>query len=237
VAALVSRRDELAGALAAVEGRLAAACRAAGRPREDVTLVAVTKTRPVEDIALLADLGVRDVGESKDQEAAGKAAALAGAVPGLRWHVVGRLQRNKARSVATYAAAVHSVDRASLVHALSDGAVRAARDVEVLLQVSLDADPERGGVLLADLPALAALTAGAAGLRLRGLMAVAPRGADPDGAFGVLRELAEQLRRDHPDATWLSAGMSGDLEAAVRNGATHVRVGTALLGHRPPPPR
>lgn len=233
----MSRRDELATALAAVEERLTAACRAAGRRREEVTLVAVTKTRPVEDVALLAELGVRDVGESRDQEAAQKAAALAATVPDLRWHFVGRLQRNKARSVAGYATAVHSVDRPALVHALSDGAVRAGRELDVLLQVSLDGDPDRGGVLPPDLPALADLTGGAAGLRVRGVMAVAPPGVDPDAAFLVLREVADRLRDDHPDATWVSAGMSGDLEAAVRRGATHVRVGTALLGHRPPLPR
>ena len=226
----MSRRDELAARLAAVEERLAAACAAAGRPREDVTLVAVTKTRPVQDVALLAELGVRDVGESKDQEAADKAAAL----PELTWHFVGRLQRNKARSVAQYAGAVHSVDRDRLVDALSDGAQRAGRQVAVLLQVSLDGDPGRGGVLPGDVPALAEHAAAAPGLVLRGVMAVAPQGADPDAAFARLHEAAERLRRDHSGATWLSAGMSGDLEAAVRHGSTHVRVGTALLGHRPP---
>jgi pyridoxal phosphate enzyme (YggS family) len=231
-AAATSRRAELAASLAAVEQRLAAACAAAGRPRRDVTLVAVTKTRPVTDVALLAGLGVVDVAESKDQEARGKAAAL----PDLRWHFVGQVQRNKARSIATYADVVHSVDRPPLVDALSEGAARAGRTLDVLLQVSLasGADDARGGAALADVPALADRVASAAALRLAGVMAVAPLGADPDGAFSRLAACAHALRRDHPDATDVSAGMSGDLEPAVAHGATYVRVGTALLGARPP---
>ena len=227
----LTRRGELAAGLAAVEQRLAAACAAAGRRREDVLLVAVTKTRPASDVALLRDLGVRDVGESKDQEAAAKAAE----VPGVRWHLVGRLQRNKARSVASYADVVHAVDRLPLVAALSDGAVRAGREVDVLLQVSLDGDPERGGALPGDVPALADAVAAAHGLRLRGVMAVAPLGGPPELAFARLGEVSARLRTDHPGADAVSAGMSGDLEAAVAAGATIVRVGTALLGHRPPP--
>jgi PLP dependent protein len=230
------RRAEIAAALAQVERRLSAACAAAGRAREEVVLVAVTKTRPASDVALLHELGVRDVGESKDQEAAAKAQQLAG-LPGVRWHFVGRLQRNKARSVARYATAVHSVDSERLVTALSEGAARAGRDLDVLLQVSLDGDPGRAGVLPADLPALADAAARAPGLRLTGLMAVAPLGADPGPAFTRLAELSADLRRQHPAAGWLSAGMSGDLEAAVSAGATHVRIGSALLGRRPPPSR
>jgi PLP dependent protein len=232
---VADRRTELAEALGALERRLAAACAAAGRSREQVRLVAVTKTRPASDVALLAGLGVTDVGESRDQEASAKAAALAG-LP-LRWHQVGRLQRNKARSTARWASWVHSVDRAPLVAALSDGAVRAGRELAVLLQVSLDGDPGRGGALPADLPALADEVAAAEGLVLRGVMAVAPLGEDPARAFDRLADVAARLRADHPAADAVSAGMSGDLEAAVAAGATIVRVGTALLGHRPPPGR
>lgn len=229
----MSRRDELAGALAALERRLAAACAAAGRPRDAVLLVAVTKTRPASDVALLAALGVRDVGESKDQEAAGKVAALADGPP-LRWHFVGRLQRNKARSVAAYAHVVHSVDRVPLVAALSDGARRAERELGVLLQVSLDGDPDRAGALPDDLPRLADEVAAAEGLRLDGLMAVPPLQGSAEADFARLAEAASRLRADHPQAVEVSAGMSGDLEVAVAAGATIVRVGTALLGHRPP---
>ena len=222
------RAQELQRNLADVEQRLTAACTAAGRTRDEVVLVAVTKTWPAADAAVLRDLGVLDLAENRDQEARDKAAA----VDGVRWHFVGQLQTNKARSVASYASVVHSVDLPALVEALGAGAVRAERTVEVLLQVSLDG--ARGGAAPADLASLADGVAATEGLRLRGLMAVAPLGADPAEAFGRLAALAEQLRRQHPGADLVSAGMSGDLEAAVAAGATHVRVGTALLGHRPP---
>jgi pyridoxal phosphate enzyme (YggS family) len=195
-----------------------------------VLLVAVTKTRPASDVRLLQSLGLADMGENRDQEARAKAAE----VPGVRWHFVGGLQTNKARSVATYADVVHSVDRPELVAALSAGAVRADRRLEVLLQVSLDGDPARGGCSAADLPALADAAAAAAGLELAGVMAVAPLGADPADAFDQLAELHERLLAQHPAAVARSAGMSGDLEQAVARGATHVRVGTALLGARAP---
>jgi pyridoxal phosphate enzyme (YggS family) len=227
---LPDRATELAGALADLEQRLAAACVAAGRQRDDVLLVAVTKTRPASDVRLLRDLGLVDIGENRDQEARAKAAQ----VSGVRWHFVGGLQTNKARSVASYADVVHSVDRAELVTALSAGAVRADRRLDVLLQVSLDGDPARGGALPADVPALAAVAAAAPGLRLAGVMAVAPLGADPAAAFADLAAIRAALVAEHPEATAMSAGMSGDLEQAVAQGATHVRVGTALLGARAP---
>jgi len=219
--------------LTAVEARLSAACSATGRSREDVVLVAVSKTRPAQDVAALAALGVCDVGENRDQEAAPKAGALADQVPGLRWHLVGQLQTNKARSVARYAFAVHSVDRPGLVEALAKGAQQAGRELDVLLQVSLSEHAGRGGAEPAEVPALADLTARAPGLRLAGVMAVAPLGADPERAFATLAEVSAQLRVDHPEATAISAGMSGDLEQAISHGATYVRVGTALFGSRP----
>ena len=229
----MTRHEELAANLAQLEERIARACAAAGRRRDELTLVAVTKTWPVTDCALLRDLGVHDLGENRDQEAAEKAAAL----DGVRWHFVGSVQTNKARSVAAYAHVVHSVDRPSLVSVLGDGAVRAERLVDVLLQVSLDGDPARGGADPDALPALADHVADTDGLRLRGLMAVAPLGADPAVAFGRLAELAARLRADHPCATAISAGMTGDLEQAVAAGATHLRVGTALMGARTLPLR
>jgi PLP dependent protein len=227
-----ARRAELVAGLAAVEQRIDAACRTAGRARAEVTLVVVTKTFPASDVRLLAGLGVRDVGESRDQEAAPKAEACADL--DLAWHFVGRLQSNKARSVASYADVVHSVDRPSLVAALASGAAQAMRTIGVLIQVSLDDDPARGGVPLGDLPELADAVAGTPGLVLRGVMAVAPLGADPVEAFDRLAGLAATVRTAHPGATWVSAGMSGDLEAAVGAGATHLRVGSAVLGSRPP---
>ena len=203
----MTRAHELAERLAVLERRLERACSQAGRARRDVALVAVTQFHPASDVAALRDLGVQRFGERRDQEARHKAAE----VDGVRWHFVGRLQRNKARSVASYAHAVHAVDRRPLVAALSDGAVRAEREVEVLLQVSLDGDPERAGVPAEDLPALADAAAGAPGLRLRGLMAVPPIGADPAACFARLAALSQRLREDHPGALELSAGMSGDV--------------------------
>ncbi len=232
------RSAELGHGLAAVERRIGAACAEAGRARSSVTLVVVTKTFPASDVRLLAGLGVRDVGESRDQEASAKAAELA-ALP-LRWHFVGRLQSNKARSVASYASVVHSVDRDGLLGPLSAGAERAGRDVAVLLQVSLDGDPARGGVPV-DGPAgmsalleLADRVAAAPRLQVQGVMAVAPLGAEPREAFDRLVRASARLRTSHPEADWVSAGMSGDLEVAVGAGATHLRVGSAILGSRPP---
>jgi hypothetical protein len=228
---VTGRRAELAANLAEVDARISAACAAAGRGRDEVTLVGITKTWPASDAALLRELGVTDLGENRDQEAAPKAAA----VPGVTWHFVGQLQTNKASSVASYAHVVHAVDRLALVDALAKGAVRAGRTLTALVQVSLDADPHRGGALPDDVPALAAALAGTDGLVLGGVMAVAPLGADPRVAFAQLAQVAAALVLEHPAATMISAGMSGDLEAAIAAGATHVRVGTALLGHRGTP--
>jgi len=238
------RSGELAANLAAVRRRLADACQAAGRPADDVTLVVVTKTYPAADVVRLAALGVTDVGENRDQEAAPKAeqAAAAGATP--RWHFIGQLQRNKCRSVVRYAHMVHSVDSVRLVQALSRAAVSHAEqtgrgELDVLVQVSLDGDPSRGGAVPGEGPdpdvALDRVLAGAAsaeGLALRGLMAVAPLDWAPDRAFATLAALAERARETYPQATVLSAGMSGDVEQAIRYGATHVRLGSAVLGPR-----
>ncbi|MGR6321110.1 YggS family pyridoxal phosphate-dependent enzyme [Micromonospora soli] len=234
------RRAELAAGLARVRARIADACAAAGRDRGEVTLVAVTKTYPAGDVVALAGLGVTDVGENRDQEAAPKAADVAAAGVTPRWHFIGQLQRNKCRSVVRYADVVQSVDSVRLAGAL-DAAAAAGRDrpLDVLVQVSIDGDPARGGALpdSADpergLDPVAEAVAGAGALRLAGLMAVAPLGWAPERAFARLAEVAERFRGRHPEATVLSAGMSGDLEIAIGYGATHVRVGSALLGMRP----
>lgn len=236
-----NRQAQLADNLARVEKRLTVACAAAGRARREVTLVAVSKTWPASDVVLLAELGMGDFGENRDQEAAPKAAA----VPGVRWHFVGQLQTNKVRSVAAYAHVVHSLDRIRLVRALGravgstslEGTAR--RSLPVLVQVALDGtDPGRGqgrgGVPPPRVPALADAVASMPGLRLGGVMAIAPRELDPSAAFTRLAQVAGRVRSDHPEATWVSAGMSGDLEQAVLAGATHVRIGTALFGDRPP---
>ena len=229
------RRAEIAAGLADVRRRIADACAAAGRDAAEITLIGVTKTFPASDVRLLAGLGVTDVGENRDTEAAPKARACAD-LP-LTWHYVGQLQTNKARSVAGYAHVVHSVDRARLVTALAREAGRAGRALTCLVQVNLDPDPEpgRGGALPDDVPALADAIAGAGPLRLGGVMAVAPLGADPLEAFTRLAVVARDTRERHPEAEIVSAGMSGDLEQAIRCGATHIRVGTALLGKRAGP--
>jgi pyridoxal phosphate enzyme (YggS family) len=227
----VPRLAELSAGLARVQDRIAAGCQAAGRDRASVTLVVVTKTYPTSDVRLLAGLGVRDVGESRDQEAAAKAAETAGLA--LSWHFVGRLQSNKARSVARYADVVHSLDRESLVTALDRAAADVGRRVGCFVQVSLDGDPSRGGVPVGGLHRLADRIAACAALELSGVMAVAPIQTDPDVAFATLQEVSAQLRGDHPEAVGISAGMSGDLEEALRHGASHLRVGSAVLGHRP----
>lgn len=225
----MTRAADLADNLAAVEERIAAACVAAGREHDEVTVVAVSKTWPASDVELLRELGVRDFGENREAEAAAKAAA----VPDVRWHFVGAVQTNKARRVASYADVVHSVDRASLVQALGKGATQAGRTVDALVQVSLDGGTGRSGAAPEDVLDLAGQVAATPGLRLAGVMAVAPLGADPAPAFGRLAAIAEDVRRQHPQATLLSAGMSGDLEAAVAAGANLLRVGTALFGTRP----
>lgn len=235
------RAQEIAASLAEVRRRLANACAAAGRIPDEVRLLAVTKTFPAVDVAHLADLGCTDFGEAREQEATPKVAELMVLRPGadVRWTVLGRLQRNKTRAVARWAHAVQSVDSARLLLAL-DRAVGNAIDagerstpLEVLVQVSLDGDPERGGCPVPELGALTDLAAEAGRLRLRGLMAVVPLGADPDAELGRLAELSARTRASHPAAVELSAGMSGDLEQAVAHGSTCVRVGTALLGPRP----
>ncbi|WP_038552757.1 YggS family pyridoxal phosphate-dependent enzyme [Nocardia nova] len=225
-------------ALDRLEERIDAACRAAGRDRASVRLLPVTKYFPASDIEILYHLGRREFGESREQEGAAKVASLRHLAQ-MRWHMIGRLQRNKAKSVVRWADTVHSVDSDRLVRAL-DTAAGAARDegartgeLRVLLQVSLDRDPARGGVVPDDLPALADQVEKTENLQLGGLMAIPPLGVDPDTAFAELAGLHDALLRTHPGASELSAGMSGDLEAAVRHGSTCVRVGTDLMGARP----
>jgi hypothetical protein len=240
------RLAELRDNLAAVRSRIDQGCAAAGRSGDEITLIAVTKFFPVGDAALLAELGVTDLGESRDQDASVKSAELAALTDiAVRWHFIGRLQSNKARSVARYADLVHSVDREGLAEALEDGVRRAGREaLDVLVQLSLDTGAAgssvesgaggRGGSAADELMRLADRIAASEVLRLAGIMAIAPLGGDPDQAFSHLAEVAQRLRENHPAAGIISAGMSEDLEAALRHGATHVRIGTALLGRRQP---
>ncbi|MEU2114303.1 YggS family pyridoxal phosphate-dependent enzyme [Streptomyces sp. NPDC016459] len=236
---MTDRTSELAENLARVEERIGAACAAAGRAREEVTLIVVTKTYPASDVRILHGLGVRNVAENRDQDAAPKAAACADL--DLTWHFVGQLQTNKVRSVVGYADVVQSVDRLKLVSSLSAAAEREGRELGCLLQVALDAESgergDRGGVAPDGIEELAAAVEAASGLRLGGLMTVAPLAGPYAGrqraAFDRLMDLSTALRATRPAANMVSAGMSADLEEAVAAGATHVRVGTAVLGVRP----
>jgi PLP dependent protein len=230
-----SRREELAQRLAEVRRRIAKACEAAGRDAGGVTLIAVTKTWPASDVRLLSELGITDVGENRDAEAAPKAAQCADLTAnGLTWHFIGQLQTNKAASVVGYASVVHSVDRPRLIHALGRAARQAERVVRCLIQVSLDNDPARGGAPADSVPGLAEALEAEDGLVLAGVMAIPPLGVAPAEAFSRLLGSAAAVREVRPSATVISAGMSADLEAAVAAGATHLRIGTALLGDRGP---
>jgi pyridoxal phosphate enzyme (YggS family) len=232
------RTVQLGRRLAEVRQRIAEATAAAGRTVDPPRLIVVTKFHPAEDIRRLAELGASDFGESRDQEASEKAVLLAGL--DVRWHFVGQLQSKKAKTVVRYAHAVHSVDRPQLIEAL--GRAMAAEQersgrgsLDCFIQVSLDetAGSHRGGAAPDDVPMLADQLEEASGLRLAGVMAVAPLGADPDRAFAKLANISAGLRAGHPSAVGISAGMSQDLEAAVRFGATHLRIGSDILGSRP----
>ena len=225
----VGRRAELEANLADVRARITTAADAAGRDPADVTVIAVTKTWPLSDIRILRDLGITEFGENRDQEARPKAEEWA-RIDGrtANWHFIGQLQSNKAKSVAEYAQVVHTVDRASLVEALR----KPGRPLDCLVQLSIDGDTARGGCARSGIQALADSLS--APLSLRGIMAVAPIDMDPERAFAVVREVHDELSMRFPDATMRCIGMSDDLEAAVMAGATHVRIGSALLGKRPP---
>jgi pyridoxal phosphate enzyme (YggS family) len=221
------RMSALEERLRAVQAGVAEAAATAGRDPADVTTIVVTKFQPVSMIRELAALGVRDLGENRHQEAQAKAAELADL--DLRWHFVGQLQSKKARQVRAYATAIHSVDRESLVDALrSDEA-----SVDCFVQVNLTDDPGRGGVDPTGLDSLVEKVLGAPGLSLLGLMAVAPLGEPARPAFARVREMSDRVRQLAPDARFLSMGMSHDYREAIMEGATHLRIGTAITGNRP----
>lgn len=248
-----ARTAEIATALAQVRQRIGAAAALSGRDVDDITLIVVTKTYAADDVVRLVNLGVCDVGENRDQEAAPKSERVAalleqqlgeqahepapkGHAPrshAPRWHFVGQLQTNKAKSVVRYAAAVHSVDRIELVATLSRAASAVNRTMQCFVQVSLDADRRRGGAIGAEVLAVADAVGLAQGLDLTGVMTVAPLDWEPARAFDELRRISERLQEEHPTATAISAGMSEDYEAAIAAGATHVRLGSAILGRRP----
>ena len=219
---------ELAERVAGVESGIADAARAAGRSRDEITLIVVTKFHPVSLIRELHGLGLRDFGENRHQEAREKAAELAEL--DLAWHFVGQLQTKKARQAREYATVIHSVDRVALADQLAGG----EHPLDVFVQVNLTDDPARGGVPPAEAAALAEHTAGLEGLHLLGVMAVAPLDEEPRRAFARLRAISDEVRTVVPTARFISAGMSHDYPEAIAEGATHLRVGTAITGNRPP---
>lgn len=229
---MIGRTAELAANLAQLQARIAAACQQAGRDAAEITVIAVSKTWPSTDIRILHELGLRDFGENRDQEAHVKAAELSDLA--LRWHFIGQLQTNKAKSVARYADLVHSVDRPELIAALDAAALSAKREVACLLQVSVDptAPAGRGGVQPGELVDLARQVSDSAALRLAGLMTVAPLGIAAAAAFAPLPGIVQEFQGRFPTARLVSAGMSGDFEQAIAAGATHLRIGSLLLGNR-----
>jgi len=211
----MNRRDELAANLAAVQARIKS---------PDVTLIVVTKTYPVSDVQILADLGVKDFGENRNEEGVEKSAVVSG-----RWHYQGEIQSRKLRDIAQWADVVHSLDTASHISKL---ATIASKPLDIFLQLSLDGDPSRGGVEEDQLPALAEIAVASPNLHLAGLMCVPPVAADPRTAFIEIAAIHARFIKQFPGATSLSAGMSGDFEIAIDCGATHIRVGSSILGSR-----
>lgn len=227
------RSQQLAQNLHQVQDRISAACAAAGRSADEITLIVVTKFFGADDVRRLAALGATDVGENRDQEASEKHAGCADL--DLTWHFIGQLQTNKAKSVVRYADLVHTVDRVSLAKALDKAAGSAGTRQDVLIQVSLDpvAGSRRGGVGREDFEDLVQAVVGLENLRLRGVMGVAPLDEDPTEPFARLARASLAVREHEADADIISAGMSTDLEAAVAAGATHLRIGAAVMGSRP----
>ena len=224
--------DALAARLADLDERIADAARSAGRAPAEITRIVVTKFHPASLVERLHALGVRDVGENRQQELTAKRTTLP-PLDGLRWHFIGQLQSKKARAVRATADVVHSVDRdrvADALHAADpDGA-----SLDVLVQINLTDDPARGGAVPSDAGRLAEhVAAHCPSLRLRGVMAVAPLAEAPAAAFARLHDAGAAVRRVVPDASWISAGMSGDFVEAIAAGATHLRIGTAITGPRP----
>ncbi|WP_159499637.1 YggS family pyridoxal phosphate-dependent enzyme [Microbacterium sp. 18062] len=224
--------DQLAERLAEIDDRVAAAARDAGRDPAGLTRIVVTKFHPASLVERLHALGVRDVGENRQQELTAKAADTA-RLDDLRWHFIGQAQTNKARAVRSAASVVHTVDRTRLADALDRAAAPDEPALDVLVQVNMTDDPDRGGAAPDELDALVEHVSGCATLRLRGIMAVAPLDEEPARAFARLRRYAERVRAIAPEARWISAGMTGDFVEAVHAGATHLRIGSAITGPRP----
>jgi pyridoxal phosphate enzyme (YggS family) len=223
---------DLLARLAAIDERIADAARAAGRDPAELTRIVVTKFHPASLVEELYALGVRDVGENRQQEFSRKVVEV-GDLAGLRWHFIGQAQTNKARAIRAAASVVHSLDRTRLADALDAAGEPGEPPLDVLLQVNLTDDPGRGGVAPGELEALASHAAALPSLRVRGVMAVAPLDEPPAAAFARLNALAGTVRAVVPEADWVSAGMTADFAEAIAAGATHLRIGSAITGPRP----
>ena len=228
----MDRKLQLQSNLNLVRKEIDEACLAANRAPSEVTLIVVTKTWPASDVEILADLGVTDVGENRDQEAKPKFEEVKDR--NLTWHTIGQLQTNKAKSVATWADVVHSVDRSDLVNALGKAVQIRSKPLAVLIQVDLDPSPKdnRGGAALIEVMQLATLISQTPGLELQGVMGVAPLDGDDSVAFALLQKVSQEVQAFKSSANWISAGMSGDFETALKFGATHLRIGSSILGNR-----
>ena len=226
----MSRKDQILSNLESVKAKISAAAQAAGRSPSEITLIAVTKTFPVSDLEILHELGVRNFGENRDQEAAPKVGVLPA---DITWHFQGGIQSNKLKSISNWASVIHSVDKFKYAQMISQFSV--GKTKEIFIQVSLDSLPQsREGVDPADLMQLAEQIMSLPNLEVKGLMAVAPLDQPTEQAFVRLQQIQQKFIQLYPAASSLSSGMSGDYELAISLGATHVRIGSSILGNRSP---
>jgi pyridoxal phosphate enzyme (YggS family) len=226
----MSRVDEISANLEKVKEQIKLAAASANRLSDDITLVVVTKTFPVSDIEILYSLGIRDFGENRDQEASAKVGLLP---KDVRWHFQGQIQSNKLKSITSWASFIHSVDQLRYAQMISD--YSAGNEKPIFMQVSLDKPPQsRSGVNPSELLELAGAISELPGIRLQGLMAVAPVNSPAEQAFAELEDIRSDFLSTFPDAKSLSIGMSGDYQIAIKYGATHIRIGSSILGIRSP---
>ena len=223
-----SREIEIAHALKSVEDRIAAAATKAGRARNEITLIAVTKTYPASDVEILRNLGVQNFGENRNEEGVAKSALVSGT-----WHFQGQVQSRKLRDIASWATYIHSLDSADHIEKLSRIATEIGKEISIFLQLSLDGAPGRGGVVASELRALADSVANLPQIKLVGLMCVPPVELEHERAFSEIADIHQGFLANFPRANFLSAGMSSDYEVAITHGATHLRVGSQILGSRP----
>jgi len=223
-----NREIEIADALKAVEARITTAAASAGRARSEIILIAVTKTYPVTDVEILRNLGVQNFGENRSEEGVAKSGQVSGT-----WHFQGQVQSRKLRDIAGWASYIHSLSSAEHVEKLSRIAIELEKEVSIFLQLSLDGAPDRGGVIATELKALADAVVNLPQIKLVGLMCVPPVEYEHERAFSEIAEIHQGFISRFPSAAYLSAGMSSDFEVAISHGATHLRVGSQILGSRP----